>query len=275
MGMSKIKKALEKAKQDRNLMEGRGIQGAEGLATPSVPEEEARSLECMGINPTYCQTKTVNVDPKILKKNKILSYFHENGISDQIKILRTQVLDRMKDIGGNRLLVTSASPAEGKTLIAINLAVSISQELDRTVLFVETDMRTSSLHRYFGLEMKKGLADYLVGEAEIPDILLNPGIEKLVLLSGGRSLPLSAELLGAPRMQSLVREMRERYPERFIVFDGASLLSYADPLIFSRFIDGILLVVEAEKTSRQDLRRSLELLRDKTLIGTVLNKAKG
>jgi non-specific protein-tyrosine kinase len=275
MGMSKIKKALEKAKQDRNLVEGQGIRGAGGLATPSVPEEDARSLECTGINPTYCQTKIVNVDPKVLKKNKILSYFHENGISDQIKILRTQVLDRMKEIGGNRLLVTSASPMEGKTLIAINLAVSISQELDRTVLFVETDMRTSSLHRYFGLEMKKGLADYLVGEAEIPDILLNPGIEKLVLLSGGRSLPLSAELLGAPRMQSLVREMRERYPERFIVFDGASLLSYADPLIFSRFIDGILLVVEAEKTSRQDLRRSLELLRDKTLIGTVLNKAKG
>jgi len=73
-------------------------------------------------------------------------------------------------------------------------------------------------------------------------------------------------------MEALVKEMRERYPERFIIFDSSSLLSYADPLVFSKFVDAVLLVVASEKTSRQDLKRSLELLEGKTLIGTVLNR---
>ena len=217
----------------------------------------------------------MDIDPCVFKKNKIVSFFHEDALADQIKILRTQVLDRMKAINGNCLLVTSANSFEGKTLIALNLAVSISQEPNRSVLFVETDMRTSSLHRYLGMDLKKGLADYLIQEAEIPDVLLNPGIERLVILPGGRFLQTSAELLGSQRMELLVKEMKERYPERFIIFDGSSLMSYADSLMFSRFIDGILLVVEAEKTPRKDIKRCFELLKDKPLIGTVLNKVKG
>jgi protein-tyrosine kinase len=262
--MSKIMKALEKAKEERSVVKPASASGVNG-ARP----------ECAGISIQYCRTKVVNVHPAVLKKNKILSSFHGNGMADRIKILRTQVLDRMKEIGGNRLLVTSANQSEGKTLVALNLAVSIAQVLDRTVLLVETDMRTSSLHRYLGMEVKKGLGDYLLGEAEIPDILINPGIERLVILPSGKTLATSAELLGAPRMESLVKEMKERYADRFIIFDGSSLLSFADPLIFSRLIDGILLVVRAEKTPKDDVRRCLELLKDKPLIGTVFNMTKG
>ena len=76
-------------------------------------------------------------------------------------------------------------------------------------------------------------------------------------------------------MELLVKEMKERYPERFIIFDSSSLLTSADPLVFSKFIDGVLLVVEAEKTPKSDLQRALELLKDKPIVGTVLNKAKG
>jgi protein-tyrosine kinase len=273
--MSRLKKALDKAEAARDLVGDSLIHIGMGFEKVTRHVENVLPFKCTEINPTYSRTKIVNVDPYVFKKNKIVSFFHEDEVADQIKILRTQVLDRMKEIGGNSLLVTSANSSEGKSLIALNLAISISQEPNRPVLFVETDMRTSSLHRYFGMEMKKGLADYLLKEAEIPDILLNPGIERLVILPGGRFLQTSAELLGSPRMESLVKEMKARYPERFIIFDGSSLLSFADSLMFSRFIDGILLVVEAEKTPRKDIKRCFELLKDKTLIGTVLNKAKG
>ena len=76
-------------------------------------------------------------------------------------------------------------------------------------------------------------------------------------------------------MESLVKEMKGRYPDRFIIFDSSSLLVSADPLVFSRYVEGILLVVEAEKTSTKDFGKTLELLKDKTIVGTVLNKAKG
>jgi protein-tyrosine kinase len=69
--------------------------------------------------------------------------------------------------------------------------------------------------------------------------------------------------------------MKERYPERFIIFDSSSLLTSADPLVFSKFIEGVLLVVEAEKTTKTDLRRALELLKGRPIVGTVLNKVKG
>ena len=88
------------------------------------------------------------------------------------------------------------------------------------------------------------------------------------------SLPNPSEHLGSPRMKELVREMKTRYPERLIIFDSPPLLSFADTLIFSSMVDGILLVVEAEKTLAADIEKTMGLLRDKPLIGTVFNKAR-
>jgi non-specific protein-tyrosine kinase len=122
--------------------------------------------------------------------------------------------------------------------------------------------------------MNEGLSNYLLGQAEIPDLLINPGIERLVLLPAGRPLPNSAELLGSPRMVMLVNDIKRRYADdRIIIFDCSSLLSCADPLVLSRYVDGILMVVEEEKTTSVDIAKSMELLKDKPVFGTILNKA--
>jgi len=259
--MSKLKKAMEKAKAARKVVEH-----------DFVKEPEAAP---QGLSITYSQTEIVNVSESTLKKNKIVSLFHEKAKADQLKILCAQVLNTMKQLGGNSLLVTSADPGVGKTLTAINLAVSISQEVHYTVLLVDADLRAPSVHNYFGLDGERGLSDYLLNEAELPDLLVNPGIENLVILPGGKPLPNSAELLGASRTESMVREMKARYPERFIIFDSPAVLPCADALVFSRLIDGILLIVEAEKTPEKDLKQAMELLKERNIIGTVLNKAKG
>jgi protein-tyrosine kinase len=268
--MSQLKKALEKAKEAR-------AQGGENPfweeTSPSGNDQPALmgELERRDINPTYRSTKVVEIDPDFLRREKVISLCIDNQVADQIKILRAQIL-KMMAFKGNSLLVTSARPGEGKTLTAINLALSVCQELDRTVLLVDTDLKTPSVHRYFGFNGVPGLSDYLKARADVQDLLLNPGIPRLTILPAGKPVRNSSEVLGAPRMESLVKEMRERYPERFIIFDGSSLLSYADPLVFSKFVDGVLLVVASEKTSRQDLKRSLELLEGRTIIGTVLNR---
>jgi non-specific protein-tyrosine kinase len=104
---------------------------------------------------------------------------------------------------------------------------------------------------------------------------MNPGIERLVLLPAGRSLPNSSEMLGSPRMEMLVNDIKCRYPEdRVVIFDSSSLLTSADPLVLTRFVDGILLVVEEEKTTTDDLKKVMELLKDKPVIGTVMNKTR-
>ena len=263
--MSKLKKAMEKAKAQRREY---GSEPFEEGTEKSLRESDGE------VNPTYYITRTISVKPDILRRNKVISLFHEESVTDQIKILRTQILGTMERTGGNSLLITSARPGEGKTLTAINLAISISYEVDHTVLLVDANLRSPSVHTYLGLNMEKGLSDFLLQKADIPDLLINPGIDKLVILPGGKALPNSSELLGGPRMEALVAEIKKRYPDRFIIFDSSSLLESADPLVCADFADGILLVAEAEKTPVDDVKKAMELLNDKKLIGTLLNKAR-
>jgi non-specific protein-tyrosine kinase len=269
--INEIKKALEKV----GAMEAQSV-----AAEKNSPVPETRSAASEGrvsrkeINPRYSRTRTLQVDPRWLRKNRVVSLSKNDPVRDQIRILHTQVANRMQEIGAKTLLVTSANPREGKTLTSINLAISLSQKLDQTVLLVDADLRKPTVHQYMGFEILAGLTDYLLGQVEIPDLLVNPGIEKLVILPGGAPLPNSSELLGSPAMEALVAELKERYADRVVVIDTSSLLACADPLVMSRFVDAVLLVVECERTSARDLERALELLKDSKIVGTVFNKAR-
>jgi len=277
--MSKLKKALEKAKierGDQNLVSSQ----SKSKSTKMVPAKTIADFR-KELDISYSETKVKKIDSHILKKGKILSLFHDMQKVDQIKTLRTQILNHLNDVGGNSLLITSANPYEGKTFTAINLGVSISQELDRTVLIVDADLRKHTKpHKrfdtdFFGTDMDEGLSNYLLGQAEIPDVLINPGIERLVVLPAGRSLPNSAELLGSPRMVMLVNDIKSRYQDdRIIIFDSSSLLNCADPLVLTRYVDGILLIVEEEKTTAEEIQKAMELLKNKPVFGTLLNKSR-
>ena len=282
--MSKLKKALEKAKETREL-EGKTVTGKDYKNYQQTNGKASKNFDdCRPeLNIKYSNTKIKKIEDHILKKGKVISLFHDIEKIDQIKTLRTQVLSKLQEIGGNSLLITSANPYEGKTFTTINLGVSIAQELDRTVLIVDADLKNHSNfnhHKsfgkdFFGTNMDEGLSNYLLEQAELKDLLINPGIERLVLLPAGRTLPNSAEMLGSPRMEKLINDIKCRYPlDRIIIFDSSSLLKSADPLVLSRYVDGILLVVEEEKTTIEDLEKVNELLKDKPVIGTVMNKTK-
>ena len=272
--MSRLKKALEKAKTARE---------SDIQTSPPVSVTEAEKGSLMyddELQVTYTKTKVVKVEPLVLKKNKVICLFPEDKMTDQLKILRTRILNRLEEIGGNCLLVTSANPYEGKTFTSINLAISIAQELSRSVLLVDADLRPQTPNHqdfgsdFLGFHSNSGLSDYLLQKAEIPDLLLNPKIKKLTILPGGDSLPNSAELLGSSRMKTLVTEMKKRYSnDRIIILDSPALLTCPDPLVLSRYADGILLVVESEKTPAKDLKRTMELLNGKPVLGTLMNKA--
>lgn len=279
--MSKLKKAMEKAKIERDFDADllKKEPPPSGLSVVSGEKKIADPV-VEGVSVEYTRTRVQSVDPEVLKRNKILSLFHEYRETDLLKTLRTQVLNSLEKIGGNSLLVTSANPGEGKTFISINLGLSIAYELNHTVLIVDADMRNPATgHRnfsedFFGLNGNRGLSDYLTGQAEVQDLLINPGINRITVLPAGSPRADSSELLGSPKMEKLVLEMRERYEERILIFDTPALLTCTDALVFSPGIDAVLLVVEAEKTTPGDLKRCLELLEGCTIVGTVFNKAK-
>ena len=282
--MSKLKKALEKAKETREQEQHAFVSKDYQKYDQAKVQAPGDLDECRPeLNIEYSKTRIKKIDDNILKKGKAVSIFHDLEKIDQIKTLRTQVLSRLKEIGGNSLLVTSANPYEGKTFTTINLGVSIAQELDRTVLIVDCDLKNHSNfnhHKsfgrdFFGTQMDEGLSNYLLEQGELQDLLINPGIERLVLLPAGRSLPNSSSMLSSPRMEKLINDIKCRYPlDRVIMFDSSSLLTSADPLVLTRYVDGILLVVEEEKTTTEDLEKVAELLKDKPIIGTVMNKTK-
>jgi protein-tyrosine kinase len=271
--MSKLRKALEKAKEERGDYHETKIQSEEKLVSPTgVTQEEAVKRQYKPLIPVYTDTKVVKCNPDILHQNRVISVCTRDE-SDRLKILRTQVLNQMSEEGKNVLLVTSAGPGEGKTLTAINLAISFSHQFNKTVLLVDANIRNPSIHKYFGLDEGLGLSDYLLNHASLTDCLINPGMDRIVIFRAGTPRTNSAELLGSQRMQALLGEMKGRYPDRFIIFDSASILTSADPLVFANFVDGILIVVEAEKTKKEDLLKVMEMMKNKPIIGTVLNKS--
>ncbi len=272
--MSKLRKALDKAKEARGeQIETQARNNEEkASATAAAIHEEAVETQYKPLKPVYTDTKVFQCDPDFLHQNRVISVCTRDE-ADRLKILRTQILNQMSEEGKNVLLVTSPSPGEGKTLTAINLAISFSHQFNKTVLLVDANIRNPSIHKYLGLDEGSGLSDYLVNHASLTDGLINPGMDRIVIFRAGTPRTNSAELLGSQRMQALLSEMKDRYPDRFIIFDSAPVLTSADPLVFANFVDGILIVVEAEKTKREDLMKVMEMMKNKPIIGTVFNKS--
>jgi len=170
--------------------------------------------------------------------------------------------------------VTSPNKGAGKSTVSVNLAISFAMEVDHTALLVDADLRDPDLRHILELEPGPGLADYLVGNAELEDLLVHAPIGNLGLLPGGAPVANSSELMRSPTMANLVRELRGRYPERVIVFDVPPVLSGADTLGISGYMDATILLVEECKTTREDVERACDLLRNSNLLGIVLNKSR-
>jgi len=220
----------------------------------------------------YSLSRQVSVNTEKLKENRLVSALPEQSESDAYKILRTQIQQRTKDKGWNTIMVTSPQPGAGKTLTAINLAIAMAQEFHQTVMLVDCDLRKQSIHKQLGYESDRGIADHLLENIALSDLIVSPGINKLTIISGGKTIEGSTELLGSSKMEQLVAEMKSRYQNRYIVFDVPSLLQGADAIAFLPFVDAVLLVVESGKTSLTDSTTALKLIPPEKLLGFVVNR---
>jgi protein-tyrosine kinase len=220
----------------------------------------------------YTTTRTLNVAYSELREKRIVSAFEPCIFTDAYKILSTQVSHRLRERQWNTLAITSPGEREGKTLTAVNLAISLAKEFNQTALLVDADLRHPGVRDCLRLPPGPGLSDYLLADASIEQLLVNPGIPGFVVLPGGNPQPNSSEILGWRKMTQLVHELKQRYQSRIVLFDLPPLLSSADVLAFAPHVQATLLVVEEGKTSREDVARAAELIGPKHLLGTVLNK---
>jgi len=238
-----------------------------------VPPPRYKKDEAGWVSPRYAISKRVEFDGKAVADNRCVGALKGSCEIDAYKVVRTQISQLTKEDGKNTIMVTSARPGEGKTLTAINLALSFAKEYDQTVLLVDCDLKQQSIHKVLGIESRKGLVNYLADGTDLSQLIMWPGIEKFTLLSGGRSLFDSSELLGSPRMKELVSEMRDRYTDRYVIFDVPSVLVGADAITFAPLVDGIIIVVETGKTGIDDVKKVISLLPKEKILGFVLNKS--
>ena len=220
----------------------------------------------------YTYTRKIAVDMDFLRRQRLIVDGSDKSLWEAYKLLRTHVMHRTKRENRNALMLTGPLPNEGKSLTAINLAIAISQKVGQTVLLVDGDLRNPSIHRYLDLPSGPGLTDFLTSGYPIADSLVHPeGLTNLVVLPAGNATIESTELLSSPRMLDLVRELKHFYPDRYVLFDLPPLI-YADSLAFAPLVDGIVLVVESGKTAKEEILHAMDLLKEFSVLGFVLNK---
>ncbi len=257
----KIRKALEKAKKER--MEGIGDVSREVPVADTGPKSAAH---------VYSKSKTISLDPTVVKENRCVCISPDAPEMDAYKVLRTHIKHRMKEKGWNTVMITSVLPGEGKTVTAINLAITFAKEFSRTVLLVDCDLRMQKVHEYLGYPSPKGLVDYLVDGTPLQDLITWPGIDKMTIISGGRKIQESTELLVSPKMKSLMGELKSRYDDRIVLFDVPPILGNADAIAFAPMVDCIIGVVEEGKTSIHDVKKAIEMIPQEKFLGFVLNR---
>ncbi|MES3020521.1 MAG: XrtA-associated tyrosine autokinase [Pseudomonadota bacterium] len=176
---------------------------------------------------------------------------------------------------GNLIVVTSALPGEGKTYCAINLAMSMAMEKERTVLLVDADVARPSVLKVLGLGATPGLMDVLLSEKlGLADVILKTNVASLSLLPAGRNNKHATELLASQSMSALLAEIAGRYPDRIVIFDSPPLLLTTEAGVLAAQMGQVVLVVEAETTTQHAVKEALRRLETCPHINLICNKTR-
>jgi len=243
--MSKLEEALEKASSMRESME------------------------------KHVTRKVVSVDKDIIKRvnNEYIVTLKENDspVAEEYRRLKSMVIRQTKADFLNTIMITSAVESEGKTLTSINFAIAFAQEIDHSILLIDADLRKPMVHEYLGITYKYGLSDYLTRNIDISEVLIKTGIGNLVLLPAGSSVSNPVELLSSIRMKTLVRELKNRYMDRYIILDTPPVLPVADALTIGSMVDGVIFVIQERNAKRKTIEEAMNRTKDLNILGVVYN----
>jgi protein-tyrosine kinase len=229
------------------------------------------------------QSRQVQLDLNaLMARGYVTPNAARTAIAEQFRVIKRPLIANATGKGaplvadGNRIMVTSALPGEGRSFSALNLAMSIAMELDFHVLLVDADVARPSLMKVLGLPQGPGLLDLLV-KPELPmsSAMLRTNVDKLSLLPSGTAHPRATELLSSEAMAHLLDEMGQRYPDRIIVFDSPPLLSTTESRVLASLMGQVVLVVQAGKTLESQVDQALASIEACPVKLLLLNQARG
>ena len=260
--MERIKQALEQARKNRG-----GGTGSRLPRRQSGPLQRTQLID-------FSKLATVTLEPQWLRRNRIVINFDEGPAGSAYKLLRTRLLQPIQANNWNVVALTSPTQGEGKSVTAINLAISIARMPNLKVLLVDLDLRRPAIHKYLGISPKKSLIDYLQGGVNLQDVILRTDFDGLMVLPTHQSIYSSSEMLSSPRMIETMRLFRALGNEDCIVIvDSPPVMAADDTLTILPYVDAALMVVEEGKTKKDAIVHSIDAIKDHQLLGIVLNKS--
>jgi exopolysaccharide/PEP-CTERM locus tyrosine autokinase len=245
-------------------------------AARSLPDTPAPSSR-----PGPSTSRRVELDlQRLAAANFVTPGAPRTRIADQYRVIKRPLIANALGKGaapvahGNRIMVTSALPGEGKTFTAVNLALSIAAELDTTVMLVDADVGRPSVLKTLGLAPGPGLLDVLEGRATMREVLLRTNVDKLTLLSAGTLHDRATEVLASDGMQTLLQEVAQRYDDRIIIFDSPPLLLTTEARALASHMGQVIMVVRAGHTSQADVQAALNTIEFCPVKLLLLNQAR-
>ena len=252
---------------------------------PDIPEDRDPLAE-LNVRPkapvpSRTTARMLQIDMERLHRQSIITPGGgRTPMAESFRRVKRHILANMASaeagVAANLIMVTSPFANEGKTFCAINLAVSMAMEMDRTVLLVDADVAKPSVPGTLGFKSEMGLMDVLYKRGtELPDVLCRTNIDKLTILPAGKGRHHATELLASDAMRLLLQEMAERYSDRLIIFDSPPLLAASEASVLAGRMGQIVMVVEAGKTTETALKEALSRVESCRNVGLLLNKIEG
>ena len=231
------------------------------------PDEVKRYLGVPFLGPA-------SIAPKVPKGNLselIVFTKSRSPFAESLRTIRTNVVFSLPDEDQNAFLITSPGPLEGKTFISSNLSVSMAQ-MGHSVLLVDADMRRPRVHKLFGISSEPGLSNLVLGQCTLQEAVRTTQNMPFFLMPAGKIPPNPSEILASRNMQKLLAELRNKYD--YVIFDTPPVLSATDSAVLSTSLDGVILVVKAAETTRDNARGALGHLQDvqARILGVILNQ---
>ncbi len=281
--MERIQRALERARHERAQLAGgvaaapvaAAVATASVAALPPTPIVTAPIREIPVAEPAAAtELRRVRLDRAELERRHVVVPTEASPAASAYRMLRTQLLQRIRGTRERVIGIVSAADGEGKTLTATNLALSLAAEPNHTVLLLDLDLRNPGLAPLLGLNTTRGLDSWFADGRGLDDICVGiEGIDRLLLLPTLHPVPNSSDVLAGPRTAQLINDLKGRHQDRILIVDLPPALLANDLLTVAPHLDGVLLVACEGRTRRDDLVRMKEMLSPLRVLGTVLNNS--
>jgi len=264
------------------VLNARAAESAQASAGQAYAAESGRALYESPTQDTRAPTRSIEIDfSRLGALGFITPSLPRSQIADEFRVIKRPILRSALDGAGrstrsrNLIMVTSALPREGKTFTAINLALSLATEVDKTVLLIDGDVAHPMFTELLGVPREPGLLDLLRrDDLDVADALVRTNIEKLTVLSAGSTQGFATELLASEQMASLLRTLAARYPDRIIIFDSPPLLVTTEARVLASHMGQIVMVVAADATTQHAVSQALATIESCDIVMMMLNKAR-